>query len=194
MREISCLKGWRSTRFVKRRFVVVGIPSLDIEGLEGLSLIKQLKNPVVAADTPLSRRLSLSFAGSLVVLKEGMESTTLLERPMTGRIALMNARSRIEEVAEGMNLSLSLPDDQERLQAVMSHVPVRSLEGWRGQVVYQMDASRWEMELHVPLGIEEGDCIFSTLVDDHDSPECPASPASYHGEVLDFDNNTLDSQ
>jgi len=115
MREISWLKEWRSTRFVKRRFVIDGIPSLDIKRLEGLSLIKQLESPVVAADSPLLRRANSSFAGSLVVLEEGTESTTLLERPMTGRIALMNVRPRIEEVAEGMNLSLSLPDDQERL-------------------------------------------------------------------------------
>jgi len=191
--EISWLKGWRSTRFVKRRFVVVGIPSLGIEGLEGLSLIKQLKSPVVAVDVPLLRSPSSNFIDSPVALEEGMESTTLLGRLMTGRIALMNARLRIEEVAEEMNLSLSLPDDQERLQAVMSHVPVRSLEGWRGRVVYRMDTSRWEMELHVPLGVEEGDRIFSTLVDNHDSPDRTVSPASYHGEVLDFDNNTLDS-
>jgi len=190
---IPWLEGWRNTRFVERRFVVVGIPNSVIEGLEELNLIKQLESPVVVAISPSLRRPISSFAGSLVALEEGTESTILPERPMMGRIALMNARPRIEEVAEEMNLSLSLPDDQERLRAVMNHVPVRSLEGWRGRVVYRMDASRWEMELHVPLGIEEGDRIFSTLVDDHDSPERPTSPASYHGEVLDFDNNTLDS-
>jgi len=193
MNMTSWLEGWRNTRFVEKRFVVVGIPSLDIEELEELSLIKQLESPVVVAIGPSVRRPISSFADSLVVLEEDTESTTLLERPMMGGIVLMNARPRIEEVAEGMNLSLSLPDDQERLQAVMSHVPVRSLEGWRGRVVYRMDASCWEMELHVPLGIEEGDRIFSTLVDNHDSPDRPASPASYHDEVLDFDNNTLDS-
>jgi len=193
MNMTSWLEGWRNTRFVEKRFVVVGIPSLDIEELEELSLIKQLESPVVVAIGPSVRRPISSFADLLVVLEEDTESTTLLGRPMMGGIVLMNARPRIEEVAEGMNLSLSLPDDQERLRAVMSHVPVRSLEGWRGRVVYRMDASRWEMELHVPLGIEEGDRIFSTLVDNHDSPDRPASPASYHDEVLDFDNNTLDS-
>jgi len=91
-----------------------------------------------------------------------------------------------------MNLSLSLPDDRERLQVVMNHVPVRSLEGVRGRVVYRVDASRWEMEFHIPLGLE-GDRIFSVLTDDHDSPDRTASLASYHGEVLDFDDNTLDS-
>jgi len=34
-----------------------------------------------------------------------------------------------------------------------------------------MDASRWEMELVVPLGLEEGDRVFSTLTDAHDSPD-----------------------
>jgi len=193
VKEISWLRGWRSTRFIKRRFVVVGIPNSGIERLEGLSPIKQPESLVVAADVPLSRSQSSSFADSLVALEEGMEDTTLLERPIVGRISLMNVRPRIKEVAEEMNLSLSLPDDQERLRAVMSHVPVRSLEGWRGRVVYRMDASRWEMELHVPLGIEEGDRIFSTLTNNHDSLDRTASPASYHGEVLDFDNNTLDS-
>jgi len=90
-------------------------------------------------------------------------------------------------VAKERNLSLSLPDDEERLQGIMSHVPVRSLEGWQGRVVYCMDASHWEMELFIPLGLDEGDRIFSTLTDAHDSPECSASLASYHGEVLDFD-------
>jgi len=151
MNKTSWLKGWRSTRFIKRRFVVIGIPSLGTEGLEGLSLIKQLESPAVAVDVPLSRSPSSNFIDSPVTLEEGTESTTLLGRLMTGRIALMSVRLRIEEVTEEMNLSLSLPDDQERLRAVMSHVPVRSLGGWRGRVVYQMDASRWEMELHVEM-------------------------------------------
>jgi len=59
--------------------------------------------------------------------------------------------------------------------------------------VYRMDAGRWEMELFIPLGLDEGDQIFSTLTDAHDSPEHSASPASYQGEVLDFDNNTLNA-
>jgi len=71
----------------------------------------------------------------------------------------------------------------------MGHVPVRSFEDMRGRIVYRMDASRWEMEFHVPLGLDEGDRIFSTLTDVHDTPERPASPASYHGEILDFDQN-----
>ena len=50
-----------------------------------------------------------------------------------------------------------------------------------------MDTSRWEMEFHVPLGLEEGDCIFLTLTDAHDSPDRTASPTSYHGEILDFE-------
>jgi len=44
------------------------------------------------------------------------------------------------------------------------------------------------MELHVPLGLEEGDCIFSTLTDVHDNLFSQlTSPASYHGKVLDFE-------
>ena len=69
----------------------------------------------------------------------------------------------------------------------MGHVPVRSFEGMRGRIVYRMDASRWEMEFHVPLELDEGDRIFSTLTDVHDTPEHSASPASYHGEILDFE-------
>jgi len=99
----------------------------------------------------------------------------------------MNILLRFETIVEERNLSLSLPDDEVRLRGIMSHVPVRSLEGWRGRVVYRMDASRWEMELHVPLGLDEGDHIFSTLTDAHDSPELSSSPASYHGEILDFE-------
>jgi len=69
----------------------------------------------------------------------------------------------------------------------MSHVPVRSLEGWQGRMVYRMDASRWEMEFHVPLELDEGDRIFLILTDAHDSPERSTSPVSYHGKILDFD-------
>jgi len=102
---------------------------------------------------------------------------------------MMNVLPRVETVAAERNLSLSLPDDEAQLRGIMSHVPVRSLEGWRGRVVYRMDASHWEMELHVPLGLDEGDRIFSTLTDAHDSPECSTSPASYHGEILDYDQS-----
>jgi len=51
---------------------------------------------------------------------------------------------------------------------------------------------RWEVDLRIPLSLEEGDAIFTTLTDTHNSPDRSASPASYHSEVLDFDNNTLD--
>ena len=84
---------------------------------------------------------------------------------------------------------MSLPDDQERLRGIMDNVPVRSFEGLRGRIVYRMDASRWEMEFHVPLELDEGDRIFSTLTDAHDTPEHSASPASYHGEILDFEED-----
>ena len=52
---------------------------------------------------------NVGFEGLLIKPLEGMESTTLLGRLMMGRIALMNMRPRIEEVAEEMSLSLSLP-------------------------------------------------------------------------------------
>jgi len=110
-----------------------------------------------------------------------------LSDEVVGRVPLMNVLPRIGTVAEERNLSLSLPDDEEQLRGIMSHVLVRSLEGWWGRVVYRMDASRWEMELHIPLGLDEGDRIFSTLTDAHDSPERSASPASYHGKILEFD-------
>ena len=35
--------------------------------------------------------------------------------------------------------------------------------------------------------IEEGDQIFLTLTDAHDTPEGSASPVSYHSKILDFE-------
>ena len=49
------------------------------------------------------------------------------------------------------------------------------------------------MDLCIPLSLEEGNAIFTTLTDMHNSPDRSASLASYHGEVLDFDNSTLDA-
>ena len=66
------------------------------------------------------------------------------------------------------------------------------MDGWLGQLVYHFDVMRWEVDLRIPLSLEEGDAIFTTLTDTHNSPDRSASPASYHSEVLDFDNNTLD--
>jgi len=46
------------------------------------------------------------------------------------------------------------------------------------------------MELYVPPGLEEGDCIFSTLTDAHDNLLSQLASVSYHGKILDFyDNN-----
>ena len=119
-----------------------------------------------------------------------LDSVRTSSRPLVeavGRVPMVNVVPRIEAVAAERNLSLSLPDDQEQLRGIMGHVPVRSFEDMQGRIVYLMDASRWEMEFHVPLGLDEGDRIFSTLTDVHDTPERSTSPASYHGEILDFE-------
>jgi len=69
-------------------------------------------------------RLSIASSKNLLATPEvDMEDSTLPER-LIGRIALMNARLRIEEVAEVMNLSLSLPDDEEHLCEVFDQVPL----------------------------------------------------------------------
>jgi len=83
----------------------------------------------------------------------------------------MNATPRIEEVAEAMNLSLSLPDDEEHLREVFEQVPLRSMDGWLGQLVYHFNVMRWEVDLCIPLSMEEGDVIFTTLTDAHDTPD-----------------------
>jgi len=49
------------------------------------------------------------------------------------------------------------------------------------------------VDLRIPLSMEEGDAIFTTLTDVHDTPDRSSSPALYQGKVLDFDNNSLDS-
>jgi len=105
----------------------------------------------------------------------------------------MNVRPRIEEVVEAMNLSLSLPDDEDCLHEVFEQVPLRSMDGWLGRLVYRFDVMRWEVDLRIPLSMEEGDAIFTTLTDVHDTPDRSASLASYHSEVLNFNNNTLDA-
>ena len=128
------------------------------------------------------RSLSSHFLNSV-------RMSSRLSEEVVGQVPLMNILPRLKTVAEERSLLLSLPDDEERLRGIMSHVLVRSLWGWRGRVVYRMDASRWKMELHIPLGLDEGDCIFSTLTNAHDSPERSTSPASYHGEILDFDED-----
>jgi len=101
----------------------------------------------------------------------------------------MNARPRIKEVAGAMNLSLSLPDDEERLHAVFEQVPLRSMDGWLGRLVYRFEAMRWEVDLRIPLSLEEGDTILTPLTDAHDTPNRSVSPASYQGEVLDYDQS-----
>jgi len=196
------VKWTKNTNFVKLRFIAVGSRALAIARLEDLSLILfKVKCPVAAVEEgsrptrPLPTRVRLPIVSceSLPDAPEVVtEDITLLER-LTGRIALMNARLRIKEVTEAMNLSLSLPDDEECLHEVFEQVPFRSMDGWLGRLVYRFDVMRWEVDLHIPLSMEEGDAIFTTLTDVHNTPNRSASPASYHGEVLDFDNNTLDA-
>jgi len=181
------------------RFVIAGIPSWDIARPRGLSLILKLECPVVTEEgsrlmrlLPSRARPSIASCKNLpTVPKVDTEDTTLPER-LTGRIVLMNVRPRIEEVAEEMNLSLSLPDNVDCLCKVMDSVPLRSMEGWLGWLVYRFDVMRWEVDLRIPLSLEEGDAIFTTSTDAHDTPNRSSSPASYHGKVLDFDNNILD--
>ena len=192
----------KNTRFIKQRFVVVGLRALVIAGLEELSpiLLKVECLVVAVEEEPRPMRSLPARARSLIVSSENLpaipevdtEDTILPERLM-GRIVLMNACPRIEEVAEAMNLLLSLPDNEERLQEVFEQVPLRSMDGWLGRLVYRFDMMRWEVDLCIPLSMEEGDAIFSTLTDAHDTPDRSSSPASYQGEVLDFDNNSLDS-
>ena len=84
MNVISWLRGWRSTRFVKRRFVIVGIPSSGIEELEGLNPIEQPESPVVAATPrpmiplPLRAR-SLIISGTLLPMSSCIETSARLK-------------------------------------------------------------------------------------------------------------------
>jgi len=110
----------------------------DIAGLEELSPILKYTSLVAPSevDLPPSRTV---MPGSK---EDSLPSNHCLSSVMTSlpatlheaeaRVLLMNVHPRIGEVEEGLNLSLSLPDEEERLQAIMSHVLVRSLEGWRG--------------------------------------------------------------
>ena len=141
----------KNTRFAKQRFIIVGSRVLAIARLEDLSLILlKVECPVVAVEEgsrpmrPLPARvrsLIASFESLPVIPKVDMEDTALPER-LTGRIALMNARPRIEEVAEAMNLSLSLPDDEECLRKVFEQVPLRSMDRWLGRLVYRFEATQ----------------------------------------------------
>ena len=129
--------------------------------LEGLNLIKQPKSPVAAAETPrpiisLPLRVRTVIISETLLpiescietsagLDERLEELNLKDRlPLTHslpsvrtttaatRVPLMNVCPTIRTVAKERNLSLSLPDDKESLWGIMSHVPVRSLEGSQG--------------------------------------------------------------
>jgi len=67
---------------------------------------------------PTRARLLIASSKSSPVTPEVDTEDTILPERLMGRIALMNARPRIKEVAEAMNLSLSLPDDEDCLREV----------------------------------------------------------------------------
>jgi len=208
---MCCLEGSRNIRFAKRRFVVVGTPSLGIEGLEELSPIKQPERPVVAVEASRPRRSLPSRA--VVTLAAGIplppspgstdsitssptvNCDTPFEEPgsnstidLQANVLLMNVHPRVEALLE--ERSITLPKDNERLRALMEQVRLRRMDEWYGQVYWRVDAGRWELQFQVPLELEEGDRIVGALTDDHDDLlSRSASPASYHGEVLDFDQN-----
>jgi len=208
---MSCLEGLRSTRFVRQRFVVVGMPSSDIEGFEGLSLIKQPKNPVVTVESsrpmillPSRARVTLAAgiplppspgSANSITLSPTVNCDTPFERlgsssviNLQANVLLMNVRPQVEALLE--ERSISLPEDEERLRALMEQVQLRRMDEWYGRVYWRVDASRWELQFQVPLKLEEGDCIIGALTDDHDDLFLrSASPTSYHGEVLDFDQS-----
>jgi len=211
MNVMSCLEGSRNTRFARRRFIAVGIPSLGIEGLEGLSPIKQPERPVVSVEALRPRRLLPSRA--VVTLAAGIplppspgstdsitssptvNCDTPFEEPgssstidLQANVLLMNVRPRVEALLE--ERSITLPEDNERLRALMEQVRLRRMDEWYGRVYWRVDAGRWELQFQVPLELEEGDHIVGVLTDDHnDLFSRSASPASYHGEVLDYDQS-----
>jgi len=209
------LEDSRSIRFAKRRFVVVGIPNLGIVGLKGLSPIKQPERPVVAVEAsrprrPLPSRAVVTLAAGIplppspgstdsITSSPTVNCDTPFEEPgssstidLQANVLLMNVCPRVEALLE--ERSITLPEDNERLRALMERVQLRRMDEWYGRVYWRVDAGRWELQFQVPLELEEGDRIVGVLTDDHDSLfSRTASPAPYHGEVLDFDNNTLDS-
>ena len=211
MNMMCCLEGSRNIRFSKRRFVVVGIPSLGIEGLEGLSPIKQPERPVVAVEAsrprrPLPSRAVVTMAAGIplppspgstdsITSSPTVNCDTPFEEPgsssmidLQANVLLMNVRPRVEALLE--ERSITLPEDNERLRALMEQVRLRRMDEWYGRVYWRVDAGQWELQFQVPLELEEGDRIVGALTDDHDDLLLrSASPASYHGEILDFDQS-----
>jgi len=211
MNVMCCLEGLRNIRFAKRRFVVVGVPSLGIEGLEGLSPIKQPERPVVAVEAsrprrPLPSRAVVTMAAGIplppspgstdsITSSPTVNCDTPFEEPgsssmidLQANVLLMNVRPRVEALLE--ERSITLPEDNERLRALMEQVRLRRMDEWYGRVYWRVDAGQWELQFQVPLELEEGDRIVGALTDDHDDLLLrSASPASYHGEILDFDQS-----
>jgi len=99
----------KNTRFTKWRFVVVGSRALAIARLGDLSLILlKVKCPVVAVEEgsrstrplPARARPPIMSSKSLPAVLEADTEDSILPERLTRRIALMNVRPRIEEVAE----------------------------------------------------------------------------------------------
>jgi len=143
MNVMPCLEGSRSTRFVKRRFVVAGIPSLGIKGLEGLSLIKQPESPVVAVESsrlmiPLPSRARVTLAARIPLPPSPGSTNSITSSPtvncdmpferlgsssmidLQANVLLMNVHPRVEALLK--ERSITLPEDNERLRALMEQV------------------------------------------------------------------------
>ncbi len=62
-------------------------------------------------------------------------------------------------------LVVHLPDDEDRMREVLGEVPTGRISDWRGQLVRNDLAERWELEVVVPLVEETGDRVLSTLTE-----------------------------
>jgi len=135
---ISWRRRGKNTSFAQKRLVVALFPVWDIAGLKDLSPILKHKSPVAPAEVELPPLRTMTpgseedSSPSNHYLSSVMKSLPATLHEAEARVLLMNVHPRIAEVEEGLNLLLSLPDKEERLWAIMSHMPVRSLEGWRG--------------------------------------------------------------
>jgi len=143
MNTMSYPEGSRNIRFARRRFVVVGTPSLGIKGLEGLSPIKQPERPVVVVEAlrprrPLPLRAVVTLAAGIPLPPspgstgsitssptvncdtpfEGLGSSSTIN--LQANVLLMNVHPRVEALLK--ERSIMLPEDNERLRALMEQV------------------------------------------------------------------------
>ena len=122
-------------------------------------------SPTVNCDTPFER----------------LGSSSVID--LQANVLLMNIRPRVEVLLE--ERSITLPEDNERLRALMKQVRLQRMDEWYGRVYWRVDVGRWELQFQVPLELKEGDHIIGALTEDHDDLFLrSASPAWYHGEVL----------